>query len=407
MSRKGRAPRNQRSGLLLADLAREALAAIRYRPGRSLLTALGTVIGVGAFVATTGLASTAKAQVSKRFDALKATEVRVEDSQPGVDNPFPTDVDTRLERLNGVNHAGLYWTVQTQGLLPRALPTRLGVRDDASISVIAATPGAVQASIPLMSTGRLFDGFHDGRGELVAVLGSAAARQLGINRVDNQPAVFLGDTGYTVIGIIADVKRNPDLLLSVIIPNTTATNRLPVSGAQFKVLIDTAPGAAQLIGSQAALALRPQEPTRLQVLVPPDPKKLRQSVEQDITGLFYALAGLALLVGTIGIANTTLVAVIERRSEIGLRRALGAKPRHIAAQILAESTTLGLLGGFVGAAIGILAVVGASAAKDWTTTLNPLITLPAPLIGAVTGLLAGIQPARQASKTQPAQTLRA
>ena len=143
------------------------------------------------------------------------------------------------------------------------------------------------------------------------------------------------------------------------------------------------------------------------MLVPPDPKKLCQSVEQDLAGLLYALAGLALLIGTIGIANTTLVAVIERRSEIGPRRALGAKPCHTAAQILAESTTLGLLGGFVGAAIGIVAAVGASAAKDWTTTLNPLITLPAPLIGAITGLLVGIQPARQAGKTQPAQTLRA
>ncbi|MEK7414292.1 MAG: ABC transporter permease, partial [Planctomycetota bacterium] len=364
------------------------------------------VVGVGAFVATTGLADTARAQVSSRFDALRATEVSVQATQPEAGNPFPADVDERLERLNGVNHAGLYWRVNTNGLAIGTLPMGSFNSATPSVELIAASPGAIHASLPHLATGRLFNQFHDGRRERVAVLGAAAAQRLGISRISNQPAIFINDSAYTVIGIIDDVERNPDLLLSVIVPSATAFDRLPVGSAQFAVIIDTQPGAAQLIGSQVALALRPDHPDWLQVLVPPDPESLRRGVESDVTGLFYALAGLALLIGTVGIANTTLVAVIERRGEIGLRRAIGAKPRHIASQVLAESSALGLIGGFVGAALGIVAVVAVSAANGWTTTLNPQITLASPILGAATGLLAGVQPAHRATRTQPADALR-
>jgi putative ABC transport system permease protein len=396
----------QHARLALRDLVTEAGAAIRRRPGRSILTALGTVVGVGALVATTGLADTARAQVSSRFDALRATEVRVQATQPEAGNPFPADVDERLEGLNGVNHAGLFWKVNTDGLEIGTLPMGSASQSTSPVELIAASPGAIRAALPHLATGRLFNQFHEGRHERVAILGAGAAERLGLSRIGNQPAIFINDSAYAVIGIIDSVQRNPDLLLSVIVPSATAFDRLPVASAQFVVTIDTQPGAAQVIGSQVALALRPDHPERLQVLVPPDPESLRRGVESDVTGLFYALAGLALLIGTIGIANTTLVAVIERRGEIGLRRALGAKPRHIASQVLAESSALGLIGGFVGAALGIVAVVAVSAANGWTTTLNPQITLASPILGAATGLLAGLQPAHRATRTQPADALR-
>ena len=157
--------------------------------------------------------------------------------------------------------------------------------------------------------------------------------------------MFIGDRTYTVIGIIDDVARSPEFVQSVIIPAATATADFVNEDANYTVLIEVAPGAAQLIASQAAMALRPQDPDRLEVLAPPDPGELRETIESDITGLLYGLAGLALLVGMIGIANTTLVAVLERRSEIGVRRALGARRRHVALQFLTESATLGTLGG--------------------------------------------------------------
>jgi putative ABC transport system permease protein len=402
-----------RSTLAVRDLIGEAGAAITRRPGRSLLTALGTVVGVAAFVATTGLASTAKAQVSERFDALAATQVRVvdsldeafgDDSAAGIDHPFPADTEQRLERLNGVEHAGLYWEVSDSNLDVRVLASPS--RRPQQVQVMGASPGALQAARPDLRTGRLIDQFHEGRAERVAVLGRVAAEQLGINRVDNQPAVFIGDRTYTVIGIIDDVARSPDFVQSVIIPAATASADFVNDDANYTVLIEVAPGAAQLIASQAAMALRPQDPDRLEVLAPPDPGELRETIESDITGLLYGLAGLALLVGMIGIANTTLVAVLERRSEIGVRRALGARRRHVALQFLTESATLGTLGGILGTSLGILAVVFVSAQRDWTTTLDPWLTLPAPIIGAVTGLIAGLQPSWRAAHITPATALR-
>jgi putative ABC transport system permease protein len=402
-----------RSKLSLRDLIGEAAAAITRRPGRSLLTALGTVVGVGAFVATTGLASTAKAQVSERFDALAATQVRVIDAAAQlnfgqeaeeVDHPFPADAQQRLERLNGVEHAGMFWAVTDDNLDVRLLATPS--RRPQEIDVMGAGPGALLAARAELRTGRLFDGFAESRSERVAVLGRVAAESLGINRVDNQPAIFIGNRPYTVTGIIDDVARVPDLLRAVILPSSTAAADFDNEDAEYSVLIEVAPGAAQLVASQAALALRPQDADRLDVLAPPDPGELREDIESDITGLLYGLAGLALLVGMIGIANTTLVAVLERRSEIGVRRALGARKRHIAGQFLTESATLGTLGGILGTSLGILVVVFVSAQREWTTTMDPWLTLPAPVIGAVTGLLAGLQPSWRAARIAPASALR-
>ena len=188
------------------DTVSEAVAAIAQRPVRTLLTAVGTILGVGAFVTTTGLADTARAQVSSRFDALKATEVRVQDAAPDGTNPFPADVDARLQVLNGINHAGMYFTVPDNGSLQvRNTATRPSGLGAQPIPVIGATPGAVLAALPVVATGRLFDGFHEGRGERVAVVGRVAAQQLGITRVDNQPAVFIGESEASakVIGVLS------------------------------------------------------------------------------------------------------------------------------------------------------------------------------------------------------------
>lgn len=395
-----------RSRLRPLDTLREAGASISQRPVRTLLTAVGTILGVGAFVTTTGLAQTARAQVSSRFDALAATEVRVQDAAPDGTNPFPDDVDATIERLNGVNHAGLYYTVpETQAVTPRTTPTR-PLDAGTPIPVIAATPGAVSAARPIVATGRLYDRFHETRGEPVAVVGRAAASQLGITRVDNQPAVFVGDTAFTVVGIIDDVDRNPDLLLAVIIPAHTAGRHYDTTDVERQVLIDTAPGAAQLIGRQAPLALRPTDPTRLQALVPPDPDTLRNQIEGDVQSLFLVLSSLALLVGTVAILNATLLNVVERRAEIGLRRALGATRSHIARQITLEAALTGTLAGALGAAVGIIAITATAVARQWTPTVDPAVIVAAPAIGILTGTIAGLAPAIRASRTPPAETLR-
>jgi putative ABC transport system permease protein len=299
------------------------------------------------------------------------------------------------------------FTVADNGVIqPRNTATRpLGIASN-QIPVIAATPGAVSASIPTLATGRIYDQFAQDRAEHVAVLGRVAADQLGVTRIDHQPVIFLDDTAYSVVGIIDDVARNPDLLLSVTIPTSTADKQFATANAERQVIIDTAPGAAQLIGEQAPLALRPQQPERLQALVPPDPSTLRNQVESDVQTLFYALSGLALLIGAVAITNATLLNIIERRPEIGLRRALGATRLHITRQITLEAALTGAIAGVVGTTIGILAISATSIARGWTPTINPTLLLAAPAIGIITGTLAGIIPAVKAANTPPAETLR-
>lgn len=387
-------------------LLEEAAAAIAQRPVRTLLTALGTILGVGAFVATNGLAQTARTQVSSRFDALRATEVRVQDSSPDGSNPFPADASVRLERLNGINHAGVIYKVPDGGTLQaRTRPLR-SARQATLTPIIAADPGALEAALPEVNRGRLYDEFHERRSERVAVIGRAAAAELNLATIDNQPAVFIGDVAYTVIGIIDDVQRNPDLLVAVTIPTSSAARDFSPEGAIYEVLIDTAPGAAALVGRQAPLALRPEQPQRLQSLVPPDPTTLRNQISQDLTGLFLVLSVLALGIGTIAIANAAMVSVLERKSEIGLRRALGATRRHIWAQITLEAALTGIVASLIGISVALNVCTVVAKARGWTLTIAPSTVAAAPILGLVTGAIAGLLPAIKASRTPPADTLK-
>lgn len=396
-----------RSRLGFRDLLRESAVTVGRRPLRTLLTGTGTILGVGAVVTTLGLSSTAAHQVSSTFDVIRATEVVVEDARPDQSDPaFPDNVDTRLARLDGVRAAGVIWTLAERSVStnPRWDPTS---PSGAPVSIVAASPGALRALHPRVSAGRLYDSFHQERAERVALLGAAAAQRLGITRVDDAPAVFVGDTALTVIGIIEDVDRYAQALRAVIVPTTTA-RRLAGSGERVEpqVLIDTAPGAAALIARQAPYALRPQDPARLNALAPPDPDVLRGRIEEDVNTLFLLLAGVSLAIGAVSIANTTLVALLERVPEIGLRRALGARPRHIAGHLLAEATATGTAGGIAGASVGIVLTVTVAAAKDWTPVLDPRLPLAAPFLGSLAGLAAGLYPAWRATRVQPVEALR-
>lgn len=391
------------------DLLGEALAGLAQRPARSMLTMLGTVLGTGAFVAVLGLTATAAGQIDQRFTALAATEVTVEDIG-GVDPAdtavsFPADAAARIAGLHGVRQAGVYWPVSLPAPRFAAAPGATVGKDD--LTFLAAEPSALLAAHPTLRAGRLYDRFHAERGEDVAVLGAAAADRLGITRLDGHPAVFVDGTPYTVLGIIGDVQRMPDLLLSVIIPTGTASRAYrPPYERRAKMLIETRLGAAALVASQAALALRPDAPGRFKVTAPPDPQSLRAGVTGDLDSLFLLLAGISLVIGAVGIANTSLVAVLERTNEIGLRRCLGARPVHVAVQFLAESTALGLLGGLVGGGVAVAAVVGTAVLRDWTAVLAPWTVAAAPAIGAGVGLVAGVYPALRAAWIEPAAALR-
>ncbi|WP_404871003.1 ABC transporter permease (plasmid) [Kitasatospora griseola] len=398
------------SRLAFRDLLSEAAAGILQRPARSALTGLGTVLGVGTFVAILGLTATASAQIDGRFSLLTATEVAVEDvggSDPAQTTvSFPSDADTRIGRLHGVEAAGVYWPVKLAPDAVQAAPVGSGAAGE-QIPVIAASAGLLNAAGPHVRQGRTFDEWADSTTQQVAVIGSGTAAQLGITTLDTRPAIFIAGSPFMVVGIVDDVHRKPDLLLSVMVPRGAAEKLWGNSSNQgAKMLITTKIGAAQQIAAEAPLALDPTHPEYFRAASPPDPKALRTSITSDLNQFFLLLAGICLVIGSVGIANTTLVAVLERTGEIGLRRALGAKGRHITAHFLTESGLIGLIGGIVGTSLGVLTVLGVVMARDWTPVIDPATVAAAPVIGLSTGLVAGLYPAWRSSRIQPAEALR-
>ncbi|MFC6154964.1 ABC transporter permease [Nocardioides yefusunii] len=396
-------------GIPLRMLLAEGLAGILQRPGRSALTTLGTLLGVGSFVAVLGITGSADGQISKRFDALSATEVSVESN--GVADPvsgrvsseFPSGTEEQVARINGVVGAGRLWDLGASVRVGARAPGSGVPAQSGAISVTAASPGLWDVVRPQVE-GRVFDealAEHD-----VAVVGRSIHRQLALGPLETAPAVFVDDVPFTVIGIVDDAERLTDSLLSVIVPADRVTARWGEPAGTDRMLVETSLGAAAQVAEQVPVALRPDHPTALRATAPLDPRKLRETVSGDLDALFVALAGICLFIGAVGIANTTLVAVLERIPEIGLRRALGASPAQVGTQFLLESILLGTFGGLLGTMLGTLVTLTVALARDWTALLSPWIVMGAPVLGALAGLLAGVYPALRAARIEPVEAFR-
>lgn len=394
------------------DLLGEAAFGIAARPGRLVLTVLGTVLGIGSLVVTIGLAQTAAGQIARQFDAVAATQVVVEPASTRTSQGdratgrIPWDVEDRLDRLAGVKESGALASVA----VGEATITTVPVNDPsqpvpAQPQVFAATPGLLDAVRGEVVTGRWFDAGHDARADRVVVLGERAATRLGVHRLDRQPSLFIGERAYTIIGIVGGMARRSDLLDAVVLPVGTARADFDLSGME-QAHATIAVGAGPVVGEQVPVALAPNAPETIEVQVPPPASQVRRDVQADVNTIFLALGGVALLVGAVGIANVTLLSVRERVGEIGLRRALGARTRDIGRQFLVESSVLGLLGGLVGATLGVVVVVAVSLAQEWTPILDPWMTVGSAVLGGAVGLAAGTYPALKAAAVEPIAALR-
>lgn len=399
----------RRTTLRPADALGEAFTSIAARPLAATATGFGTLVAVGWFVAVLGLVSTVSGQVASAFTQQLPTAVWVAGPVPKLLDapfPFPGDVERRVDALSGVVASGVYWPVR----LGRPVVVSAGGVRTTGPAVIAGSPGYLAAAGVTVAAGRLFDSWDQSHAAGVCLVGSVLARSLGISGVGSTHTIDINDASCVITGIVSRAVRQPSLLRSVVLPTSTATALFGVpdqlAGARPTVLIETRPGAASLIAREAPYAINAARPHRLAVSVRPGPALLRRQVAAALSRLFVAVGWVGLAIGVVAIALAAAFGVLQRTPEFALRRAVGARRRHIAAQVLAESATVGLVGGLAGASLGVAAVVLIAKDVGWTPVVAPQALWPAPLIGPAVGMIAGMAPAIQAAWITPSAGLR-
>lgn len=395
------------------DLLAESLSDINARPVRLLLSVIGAVLGIGALVATIGFAQTSAVHIADQFSALAgrhaivspATDVTA-DGTPVAVTKLDWDAASRVERISGVESAAELAQLSLKGALVSSV-----VVNDPSAPVLeqplifAGSPNVVATAGGAFVSGRMFDTGHEGRADRVAVVSARAADRLGVGALSSEPAIFLGGMVYAVIGIYDDTKYAGDLQDAVIVPMSTARSDFDLT-APDQVLVRLAANSGLILAEQAPLTLAPDNPATISVVAPGGTSKLQENVQADLSVIFFVLSLLILLAGGFGIANVMMLSVMERVSEIGLRRAVGATQRQIAAQFVTEAVIIGTLGGLIGSALGVISIDIFAWVQGWSIVTNPAAALGGVVIGALVGLLAGGLPARRAARVEPVDALR-
>jgi putative ABC transport system permease protein len=308
-----------------------------------------------------------------------------------------------MKRLRGVKSSGVIWQTSVSATTDAEVFT---TRATSQIPVLAASSGIFRSVSATFSQGQAFTQLSDSRKFSEVVLGVSAARSLGVQNLKGQASVLISGIPFVVVGIIAKDSYEPSLLDSAVIPDLTALRLWGASDSGSQMDVAVRAGFAQSVADEAPYALLPSDPSRLSVVTNPVPLDLQNQIEGDLSGLLTVIGIVTLFVGGVGIAGASMNSVLGRVSEIGLRRALGARKRHIAFQFLCESAFLGLLGGIAGTWLALFAIIFLAHVHNWTPIINPLVMGVAPIVGAIEGGVAGLYPALRASRMNPVDSLR-
>src|SRR5450755_113078 len=391
-----------RSRLRAGDLVFGAWRGLRARKLRTALSGLGIAIGIGAAVAVLGISASSKANLLAQLGA-EGNLLTVSAGQDFTGSPaaLPVTATGMIRRIPPVR------SVCAVGYLPGVTVRRtaaVAAIDSGGISVLATQTSLLRTLGGSVARGAFLNA-ATARYPAV-VLGAVAAQTLGITRVPPGTQVYLAGQYFTVVGILRPVPLAPEIDEAALVGFPVANARLGLGGHPTEVYLRTQPDQVQAVDQVLPFTVNPAQPEGVQVSQPSQLLAARATARSALTGLFLALGAVSVLVGGVGIANIMVISVLERRTEIGLRRALGATKAQVGAQFLTESVLLAAAGGTGGVALGAAATLAFALANRQPVVVPGLAVIGGIAAAVAVGILAGVYPAARAARLPPTEALR-